>query len=117
MLKKILLGASIVTATTKIVTDICEAYEEAEDKPKGLSIIPFVLQVLAKGGKDMAKNSFSTFRENVQNVRRDMDITKSQFTKMIIAGLTTGLTTGLAASSIVYVHYSNYNSKNNIQID
>ena len=113
MLKKILLGASIVTATTKIVTDICEAYEEAEEKPKGLSIIPFVLQVLARGGKDMKKSAI----EKVKDIRRELNITKSQLTTAVIAGLTTGLTTGLVASSIVYIHYSNYNSKNNTQID
>ena len=69
MLKKILLGASIVTATTKIVTDICEAYEEAEEKPKGLSIIPFVLQTLAKEGNDMTENAVISIKNKIDYVR------------------------------------------------
>ena len=101
MLKKILLGASIVTATTKIVTDICEAYEEAEEKPQGLSIIPFVLQVLAKGGKDMKKSAI----EKVKDIRRELNITKSQLVVI------------LAGSGVAIAACSVYNSKNNIQID
>ena len=109
MLKKILLGASIVTATTKIVTDICEAYEEAEEKPKGLSIVPFVLQVLAKGGKDMKKSAI----EKVKDIRRELNITKSQLTTAVI----TGIIPGFCLTGGLIIYYSNYNSKNNIQID
>ena len=109
MLKKILLGASIVTATTKIVTDICEAYEEAEEKPKGLSIIPFVLQVLAKGGKDMAKRESIRIKDKVDDIRECVNVTRTQLTVALAAGGVVLLST-IAACSI-------YNSKNNIQID
>ena len=95
MLKKILLGASIVTATTKIVTDICEAYEEAEDKPKGLSIIPFVLQVLARGGKDMKNKVTENFKENIVWFCDSISITKKQlYTSIVASTLIFGVTFG-----------------------
>ena len=53
MLKRILLGATIVTASAKIVTNVCNEYEalSEEDRPKGWNLLPFILKILAKESK------------------------------------------------------------------